>query len=201
LATWLLEHFRADAENVHITGDLIEAYQRGRSRTWYWKEVLAAIVIGVCDEIRTHPFLALRAISVGWAICLLFDYAVGPASAPLVRRYVGFTGYPFGPSMLIWFATSLLVRAASGWIVARLHPSHWITTLLLFTTTIFAVQLRALPWIWLEAMNTLTNIRFLPYLIYLLELQFIWPAAILFGGALFRVCSGRRNAARSTLSG
>jgi hypothetical protein len=181
LATWLLEHFRPGSENDHITGDLMEAYQCGRSRSWYWKEVFAAIVIGVCDEIMTHPLLALRAISVGWATWVLVDYGVG-LLGPLLRRFLVFSGYPFGPSMLIGFTASLFVCAASGWIVARLHRSHRIAMVLLFAASVFIFQLRTLPGIWFEAANTLTNTRFLPYLIYGLELQFLWPAAILFGG-------------------
>lgn len=182
LATWLLEHFRPGSENEHITGDLMEAYQCGRSRIWYWKEVSAAIVIGVCDEIMTHPLLALRAISVGWATWFLFDYGVGPLLGSLLRRFIVFSGYPFGPSMLIGFTVSLFFHVASGWIVARLHHSHRIATVLLFAASVFIVHLRTLPWIWFEAANTLTNTRFLPYLIYGFELQFLWPAAILFGG-------------------
>ena len=161
----------------------MEAYQCGRSRAWYWKEVFAAIVIGVCDEIMTHPLLALRAISVGWATWFLFDYGVGPLLGRLlIPRFFRLSGYPFGPSMLIWLTASLFVRAASGWIVARLHGSHRIATVLLFTASVFIFQLRTLPGIWFETANTLTNTRFLPYLIYGLELQFLWPAAILFGG-------------------
>ena len=40
----------------------MEAYQRGRSRAWYWKQVLAAIVVSFYQEIMAHPVLAFRAI-------------------------------------------------------------------------------------------------------------------------------------------
>src|SRR5579871_4610102 len=78
LATWLLEHFGPASTNDPIAGDLIEAYQHRRSRAWYWKEVLAAIAVGVYHEIIAHPFLALRSLSVGWASWYLFYYGVGP---------------------------------------------------------------------------------------------------------------------------
>jgi hypothetical protein len=45
VATWLLEHLQSGSRNDHITGDLMEAYQHGRSRAWYWKQVLAAIMV------------------------------------------------------------------------------------------------------------------------------------------------------------
>jgi hypothetical protein len=53
---------------------------------------------------------------------------------------------------------------------------------LIFATSVFIFQLRGLPGIWFEAANTLTNTRFIPYLVYGLGLQFLWPAAILVGG-------------------
>ena len=183
VATWLLEHFRPGSRNDYITGDLMEAYTSGRSRTWYWKEALAAIVIGICEVVMRNPLLALRAISVGWATLFLFYYGVAPRLlGPFVRRFFLPSGFPFSPSMLVGFTMSLFVRAASGWIVARLHRTHRIAMVLLFAASVSIVQLRMLPSVWFEAANTLTNTRFLPYLIYGLELQILWPAAILVGG-------------------
>ena len=77
VATWLLEHFRSGSRNEYITGDLMEAYQRGCSRGWYWKQVLAAIIVSLCQEVVTHPVLALRAIAVGWAVQYAFGHSVG----------------------------------------------------------------------------------------------------------------------------
>lgn len=116
LATWLLEHFRSGSENDYIAGDLMEAYERGRSRTWYWKEVLAAVVIGVYEAVVAHPVLALRAISVGWASWLLFYYGIGPRILePLVRRFFSPSGMPFAPSMLM-FSIASLVLPCSKWV-------------------------------------------------------------------------------------
>jgi hypothetical protein len=183
MATWLLEHFQSGPQNDHLTGDLMEAYEQGRSHGWYWKQTVAAILVSFCHEVATHPLLGLRAISAGWATWFLFYYGVGPGIlGPLVRRFFLPSGYPFAPSMQIWWIASLFVHAASGWIVARLHRSHRIAMVLLFAASVCIVQLRGLPGVWFEATNTLTNTRFLPYLIFGLELQILWPAAILLGG-------------------
>ena len=161
----------------------MEAYEQGRSRGWYWKQVLAAIAVSFCQETVAHPVLALRAITIGWAIWFSFYYGVGPRLlGPFARRFFVPSGYPFSPLMLIWWTASLFVRAGSGWIVARLHRSHRTGMVLAFAVSVFFFDLRGLPGIWFEAANTLTNTRFLPYLVYGLEVQFLWPAAILVGG-------------------
>jgi hypothetical protein len=183
VATWLLEHFRSGSENDYIRGDLMEAYEAGRSRTWYWKEVLAAIVVGFRNEIATHPLLALRALSVGWATLFLYGYGFELLSVPLVKRFVAFSGYP---SFLLFGLTlslcGLFGCAASGWLVAWLHRSHRVAMVLLFSASLFIFQLQALPGIWRQTVDALTNTRFLPYLMIGLERQFLWPALILFGG-------------------
>jgi hypothetical protein len=187
LATWLLNHFLPSSENDHITGDLMEAYDAGRSRIWYWKEVIAAITIGVSKETVRHPLLALRAISFGWGSWLLYVYSVAPKVLyPVFRRIFTPSGYPFSPGRLMWTVTSLLVMAGSGWIVARFHRPNRITTVLLFALSVFIVQFRIFPSLWSTAANSLTNTRFLPYLIFDLEIQILFPAATLFGGLFSR---------------
>jgi glycosyltransferase involved in cell wall biosynthesis len=82
----------------------VETHQRGRSRAWYWKQVLAAIIVSFCQKIMAHPVLAVRAITMGWAICLLYDYGVGPKLLlPLERWLFGLSWSSFvsrGPKLL-----------------------------------------------------------------------------------------------------
>jgi hypothetical protein len=97
----------------------MEAYQCGRSRTWYWKEVLAAVVIGIGDEIMRNPLLALRAISVGWATLFLFYYGVAPRLlGPFVRRFFLPSG-AFPSVHRCWLGShcrcSFVRRAAGSW--------------------------------------------------------------------------------------
>ena len=43
LAVWLLEEFGPKVNREALTGDLNEAFQQGRSKAWYWRQVLVAI--------------------------------------------------------------------------------------------------------------------------------------------------------------
>ena len=43
-ATWLLKHLCSGQYTDALAGDLVEEYRRGRSESWYWRQVLVAIV-------------------------------------------------------------------------------------------------------------------------------------------------------------
>jgi len=63
IATWLLERLGPDYRNESLAGDLFEEYQQGRSRAWYWREVILAICIGRAMSLRRLlPRLAASAL-------------------------------------------------------------------------------------------------------------------------------------------
>lgn len=84
--------------------------------------------------------------------------------------------------MLIGWTAALCVLTASGWIVARLHRPHRTGMVLVFAASVFVFRLRMLPWIGSLAADTLTNSRFLPYLLFNLETLLLPSLAILVGG-------------------
>ena len=73
IATWLLNHFGCSPRNDELLGDLIERYRSGRSRTWYWKQVLLAVLSGFASEIGTHKSRVLAALTAGWAFLFLYE--------------------------------------------------------------------------------------------------------------------------------
>ena len=43
LAAWILQEFGPELNQEALSGDLNEAFQQGRSKGWYWRQVLAAV--------------------------------------------------------------------------------------------------------------------------------------------------------------
>lgn len=43
LAAWILQEFGPELNQEALAGDLNEAFQQGRSKAWYWRQVVAAI--------------------------------------------------------------------------------------------------------------------------------------------------------------
>lgn len=61
LATWMLQHCIPGRSNEALAGDLLEEFRAGRSITWYWRQVLDAIVLGCTREILNHSAMAFFA--------------------------------------------------------------------------------------------------------------------------------------------
>ncbi len=65
IATWMLEHWTPGSRNDALAGDLLEEFhseRTGRTRAWYWRQVLAAIAIGCFHEILDRGTALLFAV-------------------------------------------------------------------------------------------------------------------------------------------
>ena len=60
IAAWLIER------NSPLAGDLIEVFQRGKSRGWFWRQALIAFAAGCEQNIRTSR-LYLKSYLIGFA--------------------------------------------------------------------------------------------------------------------------------------
>jgi hypothetical protein len=54
LATWILEHLQTGEKNHALEGDLAEEFGNGRGSIWYWRQVLAAVAMGLAGTVREH---------------------------------------------------------------------------------------------------------------------------------------------------
>jgi len=74
-AMWLLRHVRPGSHNQALTGDLLEQFREGRSRGWFWKQVLIAMAVGVLGEVWRHWPQFIYAIA-GTAMQVFFRRSV-----------------------------------------------------------------------------------------------------------------------------
>jgi hypothetical protein len=110
---WLLRDHPA------LLGDVLEERASGRSKAWYWRQILVAVVRSVFSEARRHPVLTLRTVATALA-------------AYFVVSVIGFLAYGFLYGYLFpvtwdpasrWLMIPMEVAASAlaGWIVARAH--------------------------------------------------------------------------------
>ena len=119
IAAWILDRFGSSPETDVIAGDLLEEYQQGRSRLWYWREVTVAILTGTWPEVRQHSLSLLGAIAMGWILDLAWHSVITPFAYSLIDRYV------FSSPRDAWqfafgvFLVEAPLAVAIGWTTAR----------------------------------------------------------------------------------
>jgi hypothetical protein len=157
-ATWLLHHLVSSPQPESLAGDLIEQYRHGHSATWYWRQVLTAILAGVARDIRAHKLLALRAVAIGWLLYVLFSFPViwlTGATGVLIREWLAPTGRDtfWGA----WLSSHLpgalfayVACAVSGWIVARLHQTHVVAMVSLYGASVALFEYGMAGWMFAQ---------------------------------------------------
>jgi hypothetical protein len=117
-----LEHVRFSNTDEALAGDLLEDFRHGRSVSWYWRQVFAAIVVGYIREVRHHWVLAIRAVVIGVTLNYGVFVLVHDLLATLYqRRILDLTAVPPLVDVII---ASFFSGAVSGWIVALVHRKH-----------------------------------------------------------------------------
>jgi hypothetical protein len=127
-----------------LLGDLCEEYQRGRSKVWYWLQILAAVIVESWKDIRTYTGVALSAVALGtalqfglWAFLNKSQYELRHSSALLlwnINYHLIFTVIDTSGPIVV------------GWIVARLYRSHGITSLLAYRAALLSIMLVVFLW-------------------------------------------------------
>jgi hypothetical protein len=71
LAVWLLRRLYPERNREAITGDLLERFRDGRSDSWFWRQVLVAILVGSSSQSRlrwTEICLAVAGTTLIWCV-------------------------------------------------------------------------------------------------------------------------------------
>jgi hypothetical protein len=74
IATWFLKLFCSSAEDEFLIGDLLEKYQQGHGRFWYWRQVTAIVFLRLYRNARQLS-LSAAAMQIGHVFTLLLVIA------------------------------------------------------------------------------------------------------------------------------
>ena len=55
MAAWLLRQFASPYQRESLVADLLEMYRAGRSRKWYWRQVITALILARARALRALP--------------------------------------------------------------------------------------------------------------------------------------------------
>jgi hypothetical protein len=55
IAVWLLKGWASPYQRESLVSDLREMYGGGRSRSWYWRQVIAALLVARLRDFRMLP--------------------------------------------------------------------------------------------------------------------------------------------------
>jgi hypothetical protein len=166
----MLEHFGRTSGLGSLVGDLAEEYADGRSRAWYWRQVVGAFAIGYLRALGTHSPSFILAVVSGCALTAAWHLANTTLFRP-VPVYAGLwrvSQHPWTVEGLLQFGGWLLNQAsvlglafASTSVVTRVHRAHQRAVLVAFVAVLTVPRI---PWITRLAVDFGGNARFAPYL-------------------------------------
>jgi hypothetical protein len=144
IASWFLSRFGCSSNNEAVLGDLLEHFQDNQSRTWFWRQVLIALVTGFRTELSLHRLDAARAVLAGWFMLslssfLMWNLYTGILQTRGVSEWLYRTNAIAFPALLA--VTALLGCAATyacGRLLARWLGPRFRAPLLLFAGSLVA---------------------------------------------------------------
>lgn len=165
VAAWLLQTFGSGPTIDALLGDLSEEYLAGRSRAWFWWQVLLAIAVTFANDVRANGLLTARAVAlgvltlivvdyvafktlrvvelVGWpwpTIPVMVDQVTDGVTTPLAIRVNAWL-YLFEPWLVL--LVKVVTASVSAWLVARLHPHLRTSAVLAFAAALLMLRLYA----------------------------------------------------------
>ncbi len=180
-ARWLLERFGRTLRLGSLVGDLDEEHADGRSRAWYWRQVVGALAVGYSRALRMHSLSFVLAIAAGCAVTLAWQFANNLVFPPVYHNLWHVRQHPWTAEAALHLLGLLLNRASlfglcfvSAWVVTRVHGAQQRAVLVAF---VLALTAQHIPWLARLVTDTSGNARFATYLEYEIS-------GVLFQGAL-----------------
>ena len=162
-ATWLLERV-GGSRFEPLIGDLVEQFEGGHSRFWYWQQAVGTLAIDLTRTLRLHALSFIVAVAAGFSLIWLLDAGYAYAFQPLNENLSALSGHPWTAQALgrgcAMVMADLLANAlifVSVWVVTRIHRSHPRAVL---SVCAAAVTLRYVPGLARLVIHAATDPRF-----------------------------------------
>jgi uncharacterized membrane protein YjjP (DUF1212 family) len=131
-----------------LIGDLLEECERGRSRAWLLRQVVAAAAAAMFAGMSNGKRLAVESAIVGWALLYLFNVITHQLiTAPLVFDVFGGTGLGAWGIALANAPDLIIPPFAASFVVARLHPRVRLAMAAAFIASFFVVHAGTVAWL------------------------------------------------------
>jgi hypothetical protein len=157
-AEWLLNSFTS---NENMAGDIAERYRQGRSRLWYWRQVLMAIPRSLWREARMGGDFAIRALVTGWGLVMLLALVQqwilhllegAPRGTGILPSAWTRTRWVYVPGWIVPSADAYVylgiccaLAIGLGWSIGRLNKPHNAQAVLLFVASWLVATILTLP--------------------------------------------------------
>lgn len=193
-ATWLLERVGGRSRFEPLIGDLVEQFEHGRSRLWYWRQAVGTVAMALAQPLRLPALSFIAALAAGCALIWLVDAGYPYALQPLQENLSALSLHPWTAHAILRTAAiamcGLLSDAlilATVWAVTCIHRSHPRALLSLFAA---AVTVRYLPGLARLVIHAATDPRFTASLVSRhlhLMMPVAWQALCILAGGLWVV--------------
>lgn len=147
-ATWLLERLGRGPRFEPLIGDLVEQFEEGRSRLWYWRQAIGALASQLRRALRAHASSFIAAIVAGCALNSLSQLGCSMAFQSVYVNLAEVKRHPWAVEAIVRLAGMQANMAAdyalcftSAWLVTRLHRAHPRAVLLAFVAALIARNL------------------------------------------------------------
>ena len=173
IAIWCLTHLAYGERGHAILGDLLERFDEGETRGWFWRQTLATLSYGFGRAVREQGASFVAALVAFAAFYVIRTITDTYLSQSLIHfqthellemdpQWIQSWGWKIAFATL-GFSQTTLWPAVTGWLVVRIHPTQ--PRLIVFVSAIAVLALR-LPRTIQLAQNLLTHPRFLDYFIW-----------------------------------
>src|SRR4051812_45968431 len=134
VAVWCLTHLARSERGQAVLGDLLERFEEGETRAWFWRQTLAALAYGFARAVRDHGATFAAAL-IATTILFFVMRIVNPYITGKVIYFQTHVLLELDPQwsqrwgwriplMMLGLLQTMSWFAVMGWLVTRIHRAQ-----------------------------------------------------------------------------